>query len=193
MSDAIGDDFALNQPLAPFAVASLELLDSDSPTYHLDVVSIMEAVLEDPFQVLLGQQFQARGEAVAQMKADGVEYEERMELLENVTWPKPHAELLEHAIGIYSQSHPWVDASALSPKAVVRDMWERAMNFTQFISFYKLQRSEGTVLRYLSDAYRVLRHTVPEHFRNESFDDLVEWLGRRCVRPTRPCSTSGRR
>ena len=177
MAESVGEDFALNQPLAPFAVASLELLDRESPTYHLDVVSVLEAVLEDPFQVLLAQQFAARGEAVAQMKADGVEYEERMELLEQVTWPKPLEELLEHAIGIYSQSHPWVDASALSPKTVVRDMWERAMNFTQFVSFYKLQRSEGTVLRYLSDAYRALRHTVPDEFRDESFDDLVEWLG----------------
>lgn len=177
MAESVGEDFALNQPLAPFAVASLDLLDRDSPTYHLDIVSVLEAVLEDPFQVLLAQQFQARGEAVAQMKADGIEYDERMELLEEVTWPKPLAELLEHAIGIYAQSHPWVDATALSPKSVVRDMWERAMNFTQLISFYKLQRSEGTVLRYLSDAYRALRHTVPDEFRDESFDDLVEWLG----------------
>ncbi|HJE50816.1 MAG TPA: DUF3516 domain-containing protein [Tessaracoccus flavescens] len=177
MADSVGDDFALNQPLAPFAVASLALLDKESPTYHLDVVSVIEAVLEDPFQVLLGQQFVARGEAVAQMKADGVEYDERMELLEEVTWPKPLAELLEHAVGIYVQSHPWVDASQLSPKTVVRDMWERAMSFSQMISFYKLQRSEGTVLRYLSDAYRALRHTVPDEYRTEELDDLVEWLG----------------
>lgn len=177
MAESVGEDFALNQPLAPFAVASLALLDKDSPTYHLDVVSVMESVLEDPFQVLLGQQFQARGEAVAQMKADGIEYEERMERLEEVTWPKPLDDLLQHAIGIYAQSHPWVSESALSPKSVVRDMWERAMNFTQLIAFYKLQRSEGTVLRYLSDAYRALRHTVPDEYRTEDLDDLIEWLG----------------
>ncbi|MHA6512033.1 DEAD/DEAH box helicase [Tessaracoccus sp. Z1128] len=177
MAEGVRDDFALNQPLAPFAVASLALLDPDSPTHHLDVVSIIEAVLEDPFQVVLAQQFVARGEAVAQMKADGVEYDERMERLEEITWPKPLDELLQHAMGIYAQSHPWVDASALSPKAVVRDMWERAMNFNQFISFYKLQRTEGGLLRYLSDAYRALRHTVPDEHRSEQFEDLVEWLG----------------
>ncbi len=177
MSEGVGEDFALNQPLAPFAVASLALLDPDSPTHHLDVVSVMEAVLDDPFQVLLAQQFVARGEAVAQMKADGLEYDERMELLEEVTWPKPLDELLQHAMGIYAQSHPWVDPGGLSPKAVVRDMWERAMNFTQFVSFYKLQRSEGGLLRYLSDAYRVLRHTVPDEHRSDELDDLVEWLG----------------
>ena len=177
LADSVADNFALNQPLAPFAVASLDLLDRDSPTYHLDVVSVIEAVLEDPFQVLLGQQFVARGEAVAQMKADGVEYDERMTLLEEVTWPKPLDELLTHALGIYAQAHPWVDASMLSPKAVVRDMWERAMGFTQLISFYKLQRSEGTVLRYLSDAYRALRQTVPDEYRTEELGDLIEWLG----------------
>ena len=177
LADSMGEDFALNQPLAPFAVASLDLLDRESPTYHLDVVSVMEAVLEDPFQVLLGQQHVARGEAVAQMKADGIEYDERMELLEEVTWPKPLAELLEHALDVYVQSHPWLAGAKLSPKSVVRDMWERAASFTTFISTYKLQRSEGTVLRYLSDAYRVLRHTVPDDYRTESLDDLVEWLG----------------
>lgn len=177
LGPSVGEDFALNQPLAPFAVASLDLLDKDADTYFLDVVSVIEAVLEDPFQVLLAQQFAARGEAVAQLKADGVEYEERMEILEQITWPKPLAELLEHAVGVYAESHPWVDPDALSPKAVVRDMWERAMSFTQFISFYKLQRSEGTVLRYLSDAYRALQHTVPDEYRTEALDDLVEWLG----------------
>lgn len=177
LAPSVGEDFALNQPLAPFAVASMELLDPQQATYHLDVVSVIESVLDDPMQVLLAQQFQARGEAVNEMKADGVDYDERMERLEQITWPKPLAELLEHAFGIYAQSHPWVNESALSPKSVVRDMYEKAMDFTQLISTYKLQRSEGTVLRYLTDAYRALRHTVPHDLRTEDLDDLVEWLG----------------
>ncbi|MDO5683115.1 MAG: DUF3516 domain-containing protein, partial [Propionibacteriaceae bacterium] len=177
LADTVQDDFALNQPLAPFAVAALDLLDTNSETYALDVVSVIEAVLDDPFQILLAQQFKARGAAVAEMKADGVEYEERMELLEEITWPKPLEELLEHALGVFTQSHPWVDPSALSPKSVVRDLWERAMDFTQFVGFYQLQRSEGLVLRYLTDAYRTLRQTVPESFRTEELMTLIEWLG----------------
>ena len=101
-------DFALNQPLSPFALAALELLDPESETYALDVVSVIEATLEDPRQVLMAQQFRARGEAVAAMKAEGIEYDERMELLEEVTWPKPLAELLEPAYDIYRRGHPWV-------------------------------------------------------------------------------------
>jgi superfamily II RNA helicase len=173
----VSEDFALNQPLSPLALASFEVLDPESPTFALDVVSVVESILDDPFQVLLAQQFKARGEAVAQMKADGIEYDERMERLEEITWPKPLDELLEATFEIFRRSHPWVSESALSPKSVVREMYERAMTFTEFVSAYQLARSEGTVLRYLSDAYRTLRQLVPASYRNETFDELLEWLG----------------
>ena len=177
LSAGVQENFALNQPLAPFAVAALEVLDREDPAYALDVVSVIEAVLEDPRQVLYAQQSRAKGEAVAQMKADGIEYDQRMELLEEVTWPMPLAELLEGTLAIYRQSHPWVSEDALSPKSVVRDMYERAMSFTEFVGFYQLTRSEGIVLRYLSDAYRTLRNTVPDSAKTEELDDLIHWLG----------------
>jgi superfamily II RNA helicase len=170
-------NFALNQPLSTFALAALDLLDRESETYALDVVSVFEATLEDPRQVLRAQQHAARGEAVAAMKADGIEYEERMELLTEVTWPKPLDELLTATFAIYRGTHPWLDEDQLSPKSVVRDMWERAMTFTEYVSFYGLSRSEGAVLRYLSDAYRALRSGVPDAARTEAVTDLIEWLG----------------
>ncbi len=170
-------DFALNQPLSPFALAAMELLDPADPAYHLDVVSVIEATLDDPRQVLSAQQFKAKGEAVAQMKADGIEYEARMDLLESVTWPKPLAELLDAAFETYRTGHPWVADHQLSPKSVVRDMYERAMTFTEYVNFYGLARSEGLVLRYLADAYRALRQSVPSDARSEELADLIEWLG----------------
>jgi hypothetical protein len=170
-------DFALNQPLSPFALAAMDLLDRESPTYALDLLSVVESTLDDPRQVLSAQQFKARGEAVAQMKRDGIEYEERMELLESVTHPRPLAELLEAAYEIYRGGHPWVADHEVRPKAVARDMFERAMSFSEFVSFYGLARSEGLVLRYLADAYRALRQTVPEQARTEELEDLTEWLG----------------
>ncbi|GGL12409.1 DEAD/DEAH box helicase [Mangrovihabitans endophyticus] len=170
-------DFALNQALSPFALASLELLDRESPDYPLDVVSVIEATLEDPRQVLSAQRQKARGEAVNAMKADGIEYEQRMELLEDVTHPRPLAELLDAAYETYRRGHPWVADYELKPKSVVRDMYERAMTFTEYVSFYGLSRSEGLVLRYLADAYRALRQTVPEDARTEELADLIEWLG----------------
>ncbi|GAB2650397.1 DUF3516 domain-containing protein [Prescottella soli] len=170
-------DFALNQPLSPFALASLELLDVESPSYALDVVSVIESTLDDPRQILMAQQHAARGEAVAEMKADGIEYEERMELLEEITWPKPLADLLFPAFETYRAGHPWMNEFALSPKSVVRDMVERSMTFAELVSHYGLARSEGLVLRYLADAYRALRQTVPTEARTEEIEDLTEWLG----------------
>ncbi|MFC7450131.1 DEAD/DEAH box helicase [Rhodococcus daqingensis] len=170
-------DFALNQPLSPFALAAIELLDQESVTYALDVVSVIESTLDDPRQILMGQQHHARGEAVAQMKADGIEYDERMELLEEITWPKPLEELLFPAFETYRGGHPWVSEFALSPKSVVRDMVENVMTFAELVSHYGLARSEGLVLRYLADAYRALRQTVPDAARTEELEDITEWLG----------------
>ncbi len=170
-------DFALNQPLSPFALAAIELLDRASPTYALDVLSVVESILDNPRQVLSAQQFKARGEAVSAMKSEGIEYDERMELLEEVSHPKPLAELLEGAYEIYRRGHPWVADYELAPKSVARDLYERAMSFTEYVGYYGLARSEGVVLRYLADAYKTLRQTVPEEARTEELDDLTSWLG----------------
>ncbi|NNC11425.1 DUF3516 domain-containing protein [Planctomonas sp. JC2975] len=189
-------NFALNQPLSPFALAVLELFSAEddetrsaatgersvsggvgSGDYALDVVSVVEATLDDPRPVLLAQQHLARGEAVAAMKAEGIEYEERMELLEDVTWPKPLESILQQSFETYSASQPWVRDFELSPKSVVRDLFERAMTFAEFVSFYNLARSEGVVLRYLSDAFRALRQTVPDEAKTDELRDLIEWLG----------------
>jgi superfamily II RNA helicase len=170
-------NFALNQPLSPFALAAFELLDPEAPTYSLDMISIVEATLDDPRPVLSGQQFVARGEAVAAMKREGIDYDERMALLEEVTHPKPLDELLTYAFNTYKASQPWIADFELRPKSVVRDMYERAMSFGEFIAFYKLARSEGVVLRYLSDAYRATRQTIPDEAKTEDLLDLIEWLG----------------
>lgn len=186
-------NFALNQPLSPFALAAIELLSPEDDAepgpvtapgpgiatghYALDVVSVIEATLDDPRAILNQQEYKARGEAVAAMKRDGVEYEERMELLEGVTWPKPLEELLAQSFEVFASSQPWVRDFELSPKSVVRDMFERAMSFAEFVNFYQLARSEGLVLRYLSDAYRAIRQTVPAEARTDELIDIIEWLG----------------
>ena len=177
-------NFALNQPLSPFALAAFDLLDPDdgpgsvgTGDYALDVVSVVESTLDDPRQILGQQEFKARGEAVGAMKREGIEYDERMELLEQITYPKPLEELLSEAFETFASSQPWVRDFQLSPKSVVRDMYERAMSFAQFVQWYQLGRSEGLVLRYLSDAYRTIRQTVPPEARSEALEDIVEWLG----------------
>lgn len=170
-------DFALNQPLSTFALAAVDVLDTTSETHALDVVSVIEATLEDPRQILSAQLNKARGEAVAQMKAEGIEYDERIELLDDITYPKPLEELLGHTFEVYLRSNPWAADARLSPKSVVREMWERVFTFREYISTYGLTRSEGAVLRYLSDAFKALRSGVPAAARTEDVTDIVEWLG----------------
>ena len=225
-------NFALNQPLSPFALAAIELLSPDDdvapgagarvhnsgdlaaeePTapdsnetassfrsyeqpapatapataaaggvgtghYALDVLSVIEATLDDPRAILGQQEYRARGEAVAAMKRDGIEYDERMARLEEITYPKPLADLLTQSFEVFASSQPWVRDFELSPKSVVRDMFERAMSFAEYVSFYQLSRSEGLVLRYLSDADRAIRQTVPVDARTDELRDIIEWLG----------------
>lgn len=170
-------NFALNQPLSPFALATFEVLDPESDSYALDMVSVVESTLDDPRPILSQQQFKARGEAVAAMKQEGIEYDQRMELLEEVTWPKPLDELLTALFETYKASQPWIGDFELSPKSVVRDLYERAMTFGDYVNFYGLARSEGLVLRYLSDAYRALRQTIPNESKTDDLLDIIEWLG----------------
>jgi superfamily II RNA helicase len=175
-------NFALNQPLSPFALAAIDLLDPETSEqgtghYALDVVSIIEATLDDPRPILSQQEFRARGEAIGAMKQEGIEYDERMARVEEVSYPKPLDELLTHAFETFASSQPWVRDFELRPKAVVRDMFERAMSFGEYVSQYQLARSEGLVLRYLSDAFRAIRQTVPEEAKDDELHDLIEWLG----------------
>ena len=170
------DDFALDQPLSPFLLASLELLDPESDTYALDVISMVEATLEDPKQVLRAQERQARDEAMIRMKEDGLDYDERMDRLQEITYPKPLEDMLQAAFDEYRHDVPWANDYWLSPKSVVRDMVETASDFTGYIARYNIARSEGTLLRYLSDAYRALARTVPQEKRDEQLDDIISWL-----------------
>jgi superfamily II RNA helicase len=171
------ENFALNQPLSPFALAALTLLDREDPGYALDAVSVIEAILEKPRQVLTAQEKKVRGEEIGRLKAEGVEYTERMNIVDEMTYPQPLAELLEQAFETYRSDAPWISEFELAPKSVVRDMYERAMGFGDYVQHYQLARSEGILLRYLSDAYRALRQTVPLSALTPELEDLIAWLG----------------
>ena len=170
-------DFALNQPLGPFALAALSLLDPEAETYNLDVISVFEAILDDPRQVLIAQQKQRRGEEIAALKADGVDYTDRMNIVEDITWPKPLKELLEQAYDTFAETNAWVKEFELRPKSVVRDMLENAMTFSDLVATYGLARSEGVILRYLTDAWRTLKQSIPDEYNTPELEDIVVWLG----------------
>lgn len=170
------DNFALDQPLSPFLLASLELLDPENDDYDMDLISMVEATLEDPPQILRALQRRARNKAMDEMKADGVDYNERMALIQDVTYPKPLEELLDAAFERYSEEVPWSGDYELSPKSVLRDMIETASDFKGYVQRCGIARSEGTLLRYLSDAYHVLDRTVPQDKMTDRLYDIVAWL-----------------
>jgi superfamily II RNA helicase len=165
-----------SSPLTAFAIEVIATLDVDDPSHVLDLVSIVESVLDDPRQILLAQHDAARGAAVAQMKADGVQYEERMERLDQVTWPKPLAELIGECFTTYRSNHPWIGTEP-SPKSILREMLESGDSFTTFVRRYRLERSEGLVLRYLTDAWRTLDRSLIDEAYTSMLEDVVEWLG----------------
>ena len=171
------DEFRLNQPLSLFAVEAVAVLDRAAADYHLQVLSLVESIIEDPTVVLMAQLDRIKDELMAQMKAEGVEYEERMSRLAEVAWPRPEAEFIEGAFEVFARHHPWVERDRPSPKSVVRDMLECADTFNQYVARYGLKRSEGVLLRYLSDCYRTLTQTVPAEAVTDEFDDVIAWLG----------------
>jgi hypothetical protein len=163
-------------PLMPFAIEMIAAIDHDDPAYVVDVISVVESVLEDPRQILSAQRNAAKGAEVARLKSEGVPYEERMELLESVTWPQPLAELIETCFVEYRAHHPWV-AEGPSPKSILREMLESGDTFATFVRRYRLERSEGLVLRYLTDAWRTLDRSLPDDVYSNTLEDVVEWLG----------------
>ncbi len=170
-------EFDLTHPLSPFALDAIEFLDRDEPTYALDVLSVLESTLENPTVVLERQRDMARTDLLAEMKAEGIEYEERMERLEEVEWPKPLRDWLYDSFNAWSTNHPWLGNENVRPKSVARDMYERVMTFREYVNHYGIKGSEGVLLRYLSDAYKALSRNIPEHHRSDDIVELTRWLG----------------
>ncbi len=170
-------DFALNAPLSPFILEALPLLDRDAPTWPLDVLSIVESTLENPGPVLAAQLDRLRGETIGRLKGDGVEYDDRMAALDQLEHPKPLREFTYELFDRYRLRHAWAADHNIAPKSVARELYERAMSFSEYVAHYGLTRSEGLVLRYLTDAYRGLQRSVPADAKTDDLDALTDWLG----------------
>jgi superfamily II RNA helicase len=170
------EDFALNQPLAPFLLHVLPTLDRDGEAYPLLVLALVESVLDQPWPILYAQQDKARDQAMDEMKAAGIEYEQRIELLEKIRWPQPFAELIYDSFDRWRERNAWIDDRNIAPKGVVADMFDRAMDFPEFVRHYGLKRSEGRLLRYLSDCLRTTERTVPDDLKTDEVEDLLDWL-----------------
>ncbi|MGD0441806.1 MAG: DUF3516 domain-containing protein [Acidimicrobiales bacterium] len=170
-------DFALDSPLSPFVLEAVPHLDASSPTWPLDVTSVVEATLANPMPVLMAQLDRVKTEALAELKAAGVEYEERIAALDKLEYPKPLRDFTYDLFDEYRLAHLWAADFNIQPKSVARDIYERAMTFSEYVAHYGLTRSEGLVLRYLSEVYKGLVRNVPEESKTEELLDITEWIG----------------
>jgi superfamily II RNA helicase len=169
-------DFSLHHTLALWLLDTLPRIPPERESYALDLLTLCESILEDPDAVLWKQLDAARGRAVAEMKAQGMEYDERMAELEKVEYPKPLADFVYGTFNEFASLHPWVGAENIRPKSVARELVERYMTFNDYVGEYGLDRAEGVLLRYLSDAYKALVQTVPESYRDERLEDVIAFL-----------------
>ncbi|MCC6877588.1 MAG: DUF3516 domain-containing protein [Sandaracinaceae bacterium] len=171
------EDFSLHHALSLYVVESIGKLDRESPTYALDVFTLVEATLEDPMAILIKQLDKRKGDAIAQMKAEGLEYDERMAKLDEIDIAKPNLEWLLETYEAFRAKHPWVGREALAPKSIAREMMEGSYGFFMYVKEYGLARAEGILLRYLSEAYKALVQNVPESAKTDELYDLTDELG----------------
>ena len=171
------ENFSLLQALGLYVVDAVERLPPDSPSYALDVLGLVEAIVEDPDVILRAQVDKLKGQKVAELKAAGVEYEERMIELDKLEHPKPNLEFLNESFAAFEQQHPWVSREVLKPKSIAREMLESLQSFSGYIKEYGLSRSEGLLLRYLSEVYKTLIQSIPELARTPELEELIETLG----------------
>ncbi|MCL2823296.1 MAG: DUF3516 domain-containing protein [Polyangiaceae bacterium] len=175
-------DFSLHQALSLYLVEAVDLIDTTTETHALDVLTMVESILENPTAVLIKQVDKLKGELVGKLKAEGVEYEERMEALEKVEYPKPNAEFIYDTFNIFAKNHPWVGSESIKPKSVARDIYEKCLSFNDYVRDLGLARSEGVLLRYISQVYKTCVQNVPEASRTEAFDDIVSYFHTMIIR-----------
>ena len=170
------DDFSLNQTLALYCIDTLALLDPEQSDYGLKVLSLVEAILEDPDIILHRQLDKLKTDKVADMKAAGIEYEERMEKLDEMEHPKPEREFIYSTFNEFARAHPWVGQENIRPKSIAREMYETYSSFADYVKEYGLLRAEGLLLRHLTNVYRILENTVPPIYRTEQVEDIITYI-----------------
>jgi superfamily II RNA helicase len=166
----------MNQPLSLYLLDTLPKLDKDSPEYALDVITLCESILENPEAILRIQLSKARDARMNELKAQGMEYNQRLEELEKVEYPKPLRDFIYDTFNAFADVHPWVDEN-IEPKSIVREMFENFSTFSGYVKQYNLQRMEAILLRHLNGVYKVLSQTVPDGYKNEELLEMQDYLG----------------
>jgi hypothetical protein len=177
VTEALGAEFSMHQALSLFLVETISVLDREAETYAMDVLTLVESILENPEIVLMKQLDALKTLKMAEMKAAGIEFDKRIEELEKLEYPKPLRDFVYEQWNAFSKKHPWAQDDNIRPKSIARELCETRMSFAEYIKEYGLERAEGVLLRYLTDAYKTLAQTVPESDRTDEIIDAMLWLG----------------
>jgi hypothetical protein len=170
------ENFSMDQTLSLYVLETMPLLDPDSPVYALDLITLVESILEDPDIVLRKQLDKLKTQKMAEMKMEGVEYQDRIDELEKLEHPKPNREFVYSTFNAFADRHPWVGQENIRPKSIVREMFEQFRSFADYIKSYELQRAEGVLLRHISSVHKVLVQTVPDSAKNDTVWEMQEYL-----------------
>ena len=171
------DDFSMNQTLSLYVHDTIPLIDPQAPDYAMVVLTLVESILENPDAILRKQLDRVKGQAIAEMKMQGMEYNQRMEELEKLEYPKPNRDFIYSTFNAFADQHPWVGQENIRPKSIAREMFEEFRTFADYIKLYELQRAEGVLLRYLSNVEKVLTQTVPDLAKNDALREMELYLG----------------
>jgi len=171
------EDFSMDQTLSLYLLETIPLLDPAAPDFALVLLTLVESILEDPDLILRKQLDKLKGQKMAEMKMAGVEYDERIEELEKLEYPKPNRDFVYSTFNAFADKHPWVGEENIRPKSIAREMFESFRSFSDYIRDYELQRAEGLLLRHLNSVYKVLAQTVPDNGKTDAVLEMELYLG----------------
>jgi hypothetical protein len=170
------DDFSMDQTLSLYLLETIPLLDPASETYPLDLLTLVESIVEDPEIILRRQLDRLKGRKVAEMKAEGLDYDQRMEELEKLEYPKPLRDFVYSTFNAFANRHPWVGEENIRPKSIAREMFEGYRSFSDYVQEYDLERVEGLLLRHLNGVYKALSQTVPDGVKSDTVVEMELYL-----------------
>jgi superfamily II RNA helicase len=170
------DDFSMDQVLSLYLLDTIPLVDPQAPDFPLVLLTLVESILEDPDIILRKQLDKLKTQKMAEMKMAGIQYDERMEELEKLEYPKPNREFIYSTFNAFADKHPWVGQENIHPKSIAREMFENFRSFSDYIRDYELQRAEGVLLRHLNSVYKVLSQTVPDAVKNDAVKEMELYL-----------------
>jgi superfamily II DNA or RNA helicase len=171
------EDFSMDQALSLYLLDTIPLVDPQQPDYAFVLLTLVESIIEDPDIILRKQLDRVKDQKMAEMKMEGIEYDQRMEELEKLEHPKPNQEFIYSTFNAFADRHPWVGQENIRPKSIAREMFESFRSFSDYIRDYELQRAEGVLLRHLNRVYKVLAQNVPEAAKNDQIREMELYLG----------------